>query len=76
MTPCRLRLERGHRGPASLAPSRPMSRIPPCGIAIDLAGFDLALMFPPNDADVPTTQHLVGTRCVVACVQPVSTCGS
>ena len=48
----------------------------PGGIAIDLAEFDLALTFPPISADLPTTQHLVGTRCVVACVRPVSSCGS
>jgi len=38
----------------------------PGGIAIELAAFDLALTFPPNSASLPTTQHLVGTRCVVA----------
>lgn len=48
----------------------------PGGIAINLAAFDLALTFPPNSADLPTTQHLVGSRCVVACSRPTSACGS
>jgi hypothetical protein len=48
----------------------------PGGIAVELAAFDLALTFPPNSADLPTTQHLVGTRCPVACERPgVSYCG-
>ena len=45
------------------------------GVAIDLAAFDLALTFPPNSANLPTTQHLVGTRCVVGCGRPTSYCG-
>jgi hypothetical protein len=49
---------------------------PAGGVAIGLAEFDLALTFPPNSSDLPTSQHLVGTRCLVACVQPVGTCGS
>ena len=48
----------------------------PGGIAINLAAFDLALTFPPNSADLPTTQHLVGSRCVMACSRPTSACGS
>jgi hypothetical protein len=47
----------------------------PGGIAIELAEFDLTLTFPANSAHFPASQHLVGTRCLVACSRPTSYCG-
>jgi hypothetical protein len=44
-------------------------------VAVELAEFDLTLTFFPSDAGFPTSQHLVGTKCPVACTRPISYCG-
>ena len=47
----------------------------PGGVAIEVADFDLTLTF-PADAGAPTSDHFVGSSCLVACLRPVGVCGT